>query len=113
MPQYALRHALPLLRAPDALTVRCQKTRSLMIQLEIPQEVPVGETFSFKGKRAKYVCMESGSHCEDCALDFTKQHGRQRRVDASRRCDCFACMPTQRADGKRVKAVKLEKESSR
>lgn len=78
-----------------------------MIQLEIPQEVPVGETFCFKGKRTKYVCMTRSCRCEDCAFDFTKQHGRQRRADVGRRCDCFACHPTQRTDGNFVKAVKL------
>ena len=110
MPQYALRHALPLLRAPDALTVRCQKTRSLMmIQLEMPQEVPVGETFSYKGKRTKYVCLPRSCGCEDCAFLFTAQHGKKRRVEAGLLCGSFVCMPTQRTDQNFVKAVKLSK----
>ena len=82
-----------------------------MIQLEMPQEVPVGETFSYKGERTKYVCQPRWCGCEDCVFLFTNKHGIKKRVNAARHCQAFACASIQRADCRNVKAVLLERKA--
>lgn len=118
MPQYALRHALPLLRAPDALTVRCQKTRSLMTTPDFtleycaakqqPHTIPLGAVFTFKGSGETFVCLPCGVTCEDCAFDSTNKRGKKHAA-AVKGCRSFACVPSMRLDGQRTKAVTMSK----